>query len=41
MLDVRLKNASFNVIDFEKSGEEAILAMDSGELPKELAAESG
>lgn len=41
MFDVRLKNASFNVIDFGKSGEEAILAMDSSELPKELANESG
>jgi probable phosphoglycerate mutase len=40
MLDVYFKNASFNVIDFARSGEEAILATDSSELPNGLRGKS-
>lgn len=36
MRDVHLKNVSFNVIDFAKNGADAILSMDSNELPEAL-----
>ena len=36
MFDVRLDNASFNIIDFDKTREEAILAIDGSEIPERL-----